>query len=63
MDRGNLIANSELVQGQFSDFAREGLDNRDMRTVAPNNTMHPILPLVLDVLWTDASGAFRDGAD
>jgi len=25
MDRGNLIANSELVQGQFSDFAREGL--------------------------------------
>lgn len=62
MDRGNLIVNSALVQGQFSDFAREGLDGRDMRTVAPSNTMHPVLPLAMDVLWTDSSGNSKDGA-
>src|SRR5258707_944042 len=29
-DRGGLIANSSLVLGSYTDFAREGLDNRDL---------------------------------
>jgi hypothetical protein len=34
MDRGNLITMPTLVQGSFTDFAREGLGGRDMRTVS-----------------------------
>jgi mannose-6-phosphate isomerase-like protein (cupin superfamily) len=63
MDRGNLIAMPALVLGLHSDFAREGLDGRDMRTVAPDNLMHPILPLTVEITWTDATGAFKDAAD
>lgn len=62
MDRGNLIANPDLVQGLHTDFAREALDNRDMRTVAANNLMHPVLPLKLQVLWKDSTGTFQDAA-
>lgn len=63
IDRGGLITNPALVQGTFADFAREGLDNRDMRTVAPNNLMHPILPLTVEVVWTDAANTVRDSGD
>lgn len=63
MDRGGLITNPGLVQGSYSDFAREGLDNRDMRTVAPNNTMHPVRPLSLEVAWTDKSQTWWDSLD
>lgn len=63
MDRGNLVANPAIAQGQYSDFAREGLDGRDMRTVSPSNVMHPILPLTLEVTWTDSSGTFKDTTD
>ena len=60
MDRGGLIVNPGLVQGSYDDFAREGLDNRDMRTVAPNNLMHPVLPLSLEVAWTDKTETWWD---
>jgi mannose-6-phosphate isomerase-like protein (cupin superfamily) len=59
-DRGGLIANPALVQGSYGDFAREGLDNRDMRTVAPNNLMHPVLPLSLELAWADKTGIWWD---
>lgn len=55
IDRGGLIVRTDVVQGSAGDFAREGLDNRDMRTVSPANTMHPILPLAVEVAWTDAT--------
>jgi len=60
MDRGGLITNPNLVQGSYEDFAREGLDNRDMRTVAPNHTMHPVIPLTLEVAWTDQTQTWWD---
>ena len=60
MDRGNLITLPGLVKGNLTDFAREGLDGRDMRTVSPANTMHPILPLTLEVTWMDQTEAFKD---
>lgn len=60
MDRGGLIANPAIVPGTYGDFAREGLDNRDMRTVAPTNPMHPILPLDLAVAWADKTQTWWD---
>jgi hypothetical protein len=59
-DRGGLVANPALVQGSFSDFNREGLDNRDMRTVAPNHLMHPVLPLTVELAWADKSETWWD---
>jgi mannose-6-phosphate isomerase-like protein (cupin superfamily) len=60
LDRGGIITNTALVQGAYSDFAREGLDNRDMRTVASNHTMHPVVPLNVEVAWTDKSTTWWD---
>jgi hypothetical protein len=59
-DRGGLIANPALVPGSYGDFAREGLDNRDMRTVASSNLMHPILPLTVEVGWADQTETWWD---
>jgi mannose-6-phosphate isomerase-like protein (cupin superfamily) len=60
LDRGGLVARTDIVQGLASEFAREGLDNRDLRTVAPSHTMHPILPLIVEVAWTDATATNWD---
>ncbi len=59
-DRGSLIANPALVPGNYTDFAREGLDNRDMRTVAPTNIMHPVLPLSVELAWADKTETWWD---
>jgi len=59
-DRGGLVANPALIIGSYSDFAREGLDNRDMRTVAPANLMHPILPLTIELSWADKTETWWD---
>ncbi len=59
-DRGGLIGNPALVPGNYSDFAREGLDNRDMRTVAPTNIMHPVLPLSIELAWADKTETWWD---
>ena len=63
MDRGGLIVNAGIAQGNYSDFFREGLDNRDMRTVAPNNIMHPLLPLSVEVAWADKTETWWDSRD
>jgi mannose-6-phosphate isomerase-like protein (cupin superfamily) len=60
MDRGGLIADSALVQGNYEDFGREGLDDRDLRSVASNHTMHPVLPLNIEMAWADNSGTWWD---
>lgn len=63
MARGGLVARTDLVQGRLSDFDREGLDDRLMVTVAPNNTMHPILPLHVEVAWSDDTLTYWDSLD
>jgi hypothetical protein len=63
IDRGGLICLPSLVQGGSDDFAREGLDNRDMRTVSPNHTMHPVNPLTLEVGWADKTQTWWDSKD
>jgi hypothetical protein len=59
-DRGGLIVNPALVQGSYGDFAREGLTDRDMRTVAQTHAMHPVIPLKLEVAWADKSTTWWD---
>jgi len=63
MDRGGLICMPSLVQGGSEDFAREGLDNRDMRTVSPNHAMHPVLPFNIEVAWADKSQTWWDSKE
>jgi hypothetical protein len=59
-DRGGLLARPDLAQGYYRAFVREGLDNRDMRTVAPSNIMHPVLPLLIEAAWADKSLTWWD---
>ncbi|HEY4036455.1 MAG TPA: hypothetical protein VGL94_21060 [Ktedonobacteraceae bacterium] len=54
-DRGELQVHNDLVHGALSDFDREGLNDQYMVQVASNNTMHPILPLHVEVAWADSS--------
>ncbi|QPK65204.1 cupin domain-containing protein [Methylomonas sp. LL1] len=51
-DRGELIARGDLIKGTLADFNRNGLDNRNMFDVSPDNSMHPIKPLHLELAWT-----------
>jgi len=53
IDRGELQVRTDLVHGNISDFNREGLNDRLMTQVAPTNTMHPILPLHVELAWAD----------
>ena len=55
LDSGELVANPGLVQGGSDDFAREKVDGLDITQVAPNHTLHPILPLRLALAWGDDS--------
>lgn len=63
IDRGGLVARPDLAQGYYRAFAREGLDNRDTRTVAPSHIMHPVLPLPIEVAWADNSLTWWDSND
>lgn len=63
VDRGELQANTELLRGSLGDFAREQLNDRDMRGIANDCTMHPILPLAIKCAWADAEGKVWDSKD
>jgi mannose-6-phosphate isomerase-like protein (cupin superfamily) len=56
VDGGSLIGRPDLVSGGAGEFARGTVDGRDMRGVSTQHTMHPILPLYLDVTWTASAG-------
>ncbi|MTJ15224.1 cupin domain-containing protein [Anabaena sp. UHCC 0187] len=60
IDRGELQVRTDLVHGNISDFNREGLNDRLMTQVAPTNTMHPILPLHVELAWADFTEKFWD---
>jgi mannose-6-phosphate isomerase-like protein (cupin superfamily) len=53
LTRGELQVVPDLIRGTPSTFNRDGLNDRDMRQVAPDSTMHPILPLLIEVAWSD----------
>jgi hypothetical protein len=60
VDRGELQVRNDLVNGSPSDFEREKLNDRDLRDVAPDCTMHPVLPLHVECAWTTADAAVWD---
>jgi mannose-6-phosphate isomerase-like protein (cupin superfamily) len=63
VDLGSLVGRPDLVTGGIGELERMAVDGKDMRGVAAQHTMHPVLPLYLDVTWTaapDGSGA-KDG--
>jgi mannose-6-phosphate isomerase-like protein (cupin superfamily) len=61
--RGELQVRTDLVRGSASDFNREGLDGRYLAEVAPDNTMHPILPLHVELAFSDESESVWDSQD
>jgi mannose-6-phosphate isomerase-like protein (cupin superfamily) len=54
LDRGELQVRNDLVNGTPSDFQREKLNDRDLREVADDCPMHPILPLHIECAWADS---------
>lgn len=60
-DCGELIARTDLVQGSISDFERGNIPNdSSMFNAYPEHTMHPILPLPIELAWADSSEQFWD---
>lgn len=60
LDAGLLQVRDDLGLGTGDPFTRAALDQRDVRSVAPQHLMHPVLPLHLDVRWSaspDGGGA------
>jgi mannose-6-phosphate isomerase-like protein (cupin superfamily) len=60
LDSGELVARPDLVRGDLSVFRREGLDDQYIAKIATDHTMHPILPLTVQVAWADSSGQIWD---
>jgi mannose-6-phosphate isomerase-like protein (cupin superfamily) len=55
MDRGELVARNDLIHGARSDFDRGKLENQYMVEIASSCTMHPLLPLRVELAWCDES--------
>jgi mannose-6-phosphate isomerase-like protein (cupin superfamily) len=63
LQRGELLVRTDMVQGSASDFNREGLDGQYLVQVAPGNAMHPILPLDVQLAFSDDTGTVWDSKD
>jgi mannose-6-phosphate isomerase-like protein (cupin superfamily) len=60
LDRGELQVRNDVIQGALADFDRGKLEDQYTAFVAPNNTMHPVLPLRIELAWADESERFWD---
>jgi mannose-6-phosphate isomerase-like protein (cupin superfamily) len=63
IDRGELIVRTDLVKGARADLAREGKDGIPMTQVVPSHTMHPMLPLSIELAWANADTTAWDSQD
>jgi mannose-6-phosphate isomerase-like protein (cupin superfamily) len=63
LQSGELIVRADLVQGNAGDFNRDSLDGQYVVEVAPQNSMHPILPLEVELAWSDSAGQAWDSKD
>lgn len=63
LQRGEIQVRNDLVKGSVNDFRREILSDLYLVDVAPGNSMHPVLPLHIEVAWTDESERFWDSKD
>ncbi|WP_042693799.1 hypothetical protein [Azospirillum sp. B506] len=57
---GALLVDNALVTGNLSDFDQEKVADRDMRSISPECTVHPVLPLHVECAWADSSLAHWD---
>jgi hypothetical protein len=55
LDRGELAARPDLVQGSADAFRRDAIEDRAMPTVAAQHAMHPVRPLRVELAWADTT--------
>lgn len=55
LNSGALLVDPFLMTGNIADFEQEKVTDRDMRSVSPECTMHPILPLHIECAWADST--------
>ena len=55
LESGALLVDNYLVTGNLADFEQERITDLDMRSVSPECTMHPILPLHVECAWADST--------
>ena len=60
LDRGELIVRNDLIQGTDAVFQRENRSSEFTVDIAPQHSMHPILPLHVEVAWADHSASSWD---
>jgi mannose-6-phosphate isomerase-like protein (cupin superfamily) len=60
--RGELVARPDLVRGSMEEVERGRIEDQYMAFVATGHTMHPILPLHVEVAWTTAQADVWDSA-
>jgi hypothetical protein len=60
LTRGELMIRPDLVRGLLSDFDRGNVDDRLLPLVAPNNTMHPVRPLHVELAWANDDASAWD---
>ncbi|WP_139488525.1 cupin domain-containing protein [Brevibacillus dissolubilis] len=61
--RGELQVRADLLLGHLEDFRRETLDEQDVRTIVPEHSLHPILPLRIELAVGDDTGRYWDSLD
>jgi hypothetical protein len=60
LDRGELQVRTDLLRGNPEDFQREALSDRDVRHVAEDCSMHPLLPLHVELAWANDAATVWD---
>jgi mannose-6-phosphate isomerase-like protein (cupin superfamily) len=60
LDRGELQVRTDLLHGSPGDFEREQLSDRDVRGVATDCAMHPLLPLHVECAWANNAATVWD---
>lgn len=60
MDRGELIVRNDLIQGTGAVFERENRSSEYTVDIAPQHSMHPILPLHVEVAWANDAATVWD---
>jgi mannose-6-phosphate isomerase-like protein (cupin superfamily) len=53
LKRGELVVMPELVPGRLSDFERGKVEDQLLTFIAPDNAMHPVRPLHVELAFAD----------
>lgn len=60
LDRGEILPMPQLLPSDVSAFTREALEGKNVYQVAPEDVLHPIRPLHIEVAWADSTGQEYD---